>query len=103
MLEEADMEMLLLENLLEKFESNCEWKPHVNNLCFNSFDESMKYLAECIGKDGSVEDLVSLDGQLGVLSSNDKGRDELLQQKGSTESLINEDKNLQWGRDSHVF
>ena len=27
MLEEADREMLLLENLLEKLESNCEWKP----------------------------------------------------------------------------
>ena len=26
-LEEADREMLLLENLLEKFEPNCEWKP----------------------------------------------------------------------------
>ena len=47
-------------------------------LCFNSFDEEMKYLEECIDKDESVEDLVSLDGQLGVLSSNDKGRDELL-------------------------
>ena len=42
-LEESNMEMLLLENLLEKSESNCEWKPHVNKLCFNSFDEEMKY------------------------------------------------------------
>ena len=94
MLEEAGREMLLLENLLEKSESNCEWKPQLNKLCFNSFDEDMKYLEECIDKDESVEDLVSIDGQLGVLSSNDKGRDELLQKKESTESLINEDNNL---------
>ena len=79
MLEEADKEMLLLENLLEKSESNCEWKPQVNKLCFNSFGEDMKYVERCIDKDESVEDLVSVDGQLGVLSSNDKGRDELLQ------------------------
>ena len=51
MLEEADREMLLPENLLEKFESNCEWKPQVNKLCFNSFDEEMKYLEGCIVKD----------------------------------------------------
>ena len=86
--------MVLQEKLLDKSEFNCEWKPQVNNLCFNSFGEEMKYLGECIGKDESVEDLVSLDGQLGVLSSNDKGRDELLQQKESTQSLISEDNNL---------
>ena len=93
-LEEADREMLLLENLLEKFESNCEWKHQVDKLCFNSFDEEMKYLEACIGKDNSVKDLVSLDGQMELLSSNDKSRDELLQQKESTKSLINEDNNL---------
>ena len=38
-LEEADREMLLLDNLLEKSESNCEWKPQITKLCFNSFDE----------------------------------------------------------------
>ena len=61
-LEKADMEMLLLENLLEKSESNCEWKPQVNKLCFNIFDEEMKYLKGCIGKYESVKYLVSLDG-----------------------------------------
>ena len=76
--------MLLLENMLEKSESNCEWKSQVNKLCFNSFDEEMKYLEGCIGKDESVKDLISLDGQMELLSSNDKGKDELLQQKEST-------------------
>ena len=94
MLEEADMEMLLLENLLEKSESNCEWKPQVNKLCFNNFDDEMKYLEGCIGEDESVKDLVSLDGQMELLSSNDKGKYELLQQKESTESLMNEGNNL---------
>ena len=79
MLEELDREMLLLENLLEKSESNCEWKPQVNKLCFNSFDEEMKYIEGCIGKDESVKDLVSIDGQMELLSSNDKGKDEVLQ------------------------
>ena len=86
--------MLLLENLLEKYESNCEWKPQVNKLCSNIFNEEMKCLEEYIGKDECVDDLVSLDGQLEVLSSNDKGEDDLLQQKESTESLINEGNNL---------
>ena len=93
-LEEADWELLLLANLLEKYESNYELKTQVNKLCLNSFDEEMKYLEECIDKDESVEYLVSLDGQLEVFSSNDKVRDELLQQKESTKSLINEDNNL---------
>ena len=77
-LEEADRKMLLLENLLEKPESNYEWKPQVNELCFNSVDEEMKYLEECIGKDESVKDLVSLDGQMKLLSRNDKSIYELL-------------------------
>ena len=47
---EADREMLLLENMLEKYESNCEWEPQVNKPCCNSFDEEMKYLEGCIGK-----------------------------------------------------
>ena len=93
-LEEAGREMLLLENLLEKSESNCAWKPQVNKLCFNIFYEEMKYLEGCIGKDESVKDLVSLDGQMELLSSNDKGKYELLQQKESTESLINEGNNI---------
>ena len=79
MLEDADREMLLLENLLEKYESNCEWKPQVNKPCFNSFYEEMKYLEGCIGKAESVKDLFSLDGQMELLSSNDKGKNELLQ------------------------
>ena len=41
-----------------------------------------------------MEYIVSLDGHLEVLSSNDKSRDELLQKKESTESLINEGSNL---------
>ena len=84
----------MIENLLEKSESNCEWKPQVNKLCFNSFDEEMKHFEGCIGKDESVKDLASLDGQMALLSSNDKGKDELLQQKEPTESLINEGTNL---------
>ena len=44
MLEEADKEMLLLENMLRKSESICEQKPQVNKLYFNSFDEEIKYL-----------------------------------------------------------
>ena len=94
MLEEADREILLMESMLDKSESNCEWKPQVNKLCFNSFDEEMKYLEGCIGKDESVKDLVSLDGQMELLSSNDKRKNELLQQKESTESLNNEGRNL---------
>ena len=52
---------------------------------------------ECLAgkdKEESGKDPVSLDGQLEVLSSNDKGRDELLQKKESTVSLINEGINL---------
>ena len=86
--------MLLLENLLQKSESNCEWKPQVDKLCFNSFDEEMKYLEGCIGKDEGVKYLVSLDGQMKLLSSIDKGKDELLQGKESTMSLINVGNNL---------
>ena len=62
MLEEVVREMLLLENLLGKTESNCEWKRQVNKLCFNSFDEEMKYLEGCLGKYESVKYLVSLHG-----------------------------------------
>ena len=43
-LEEADNEILLLEILLEKSESDCELESRVNKLCFNSFDEELKYL-----------------------------------------------------------
>ena len=93
-LEEADKEILLLENLIKESESNCEWKPQVNKQCFNSFDDEMRYLEGCIGKDKSVKDLISLDGHMELLSSNDKGKDELLQQKDSTEPLINEGSNI---------
>ena len=54
----------------------------------------MKYLEGCIGKDESVKYLVSLDGQMELLLRNDKGEDELLQQKESIESLLNEGNNL---------
>ena len=69
---------------MKEFESNCELEPQVSKLCFNSFDEEMKYFEECIGKGGSVEDSVR------VLPSSDKGKDKLLQQKGFVKSLINE-------------
>ena len=65
-LPESNKEMLLLENLLEKSESNCEWKPQVNKPCFNSFYEEMKYLDGYIGKDESVKDPVSPDGDESV-------------------------------------
>jgi len=50
----------------------------------------MRFLEECIGKDAVVKDSVSLDRQVGVLPSTDKGKDELLQHKGFTKSLFNE-------------
>ena len=53
-LEEAKREILLLENLLKEFESNCELEPQVSKLCFNNFDEEMKYLEECIGRDENI-------------------------------------------------
>ena len=91
---ESGREMLLLENLLEKYVSNCEWKPQVNKLCFNNFDEEVMFLEVCINKYESVKYLVHLDEQMELLSSNEKIEDELLQQKESTESLINEGSNL---------
>jgi len=89
-LEEADKEILLLENLLRESESSCELESQVNKLCFNSFDEEMKFLEECIGKDAIVKDSVSLDSQMGVFPSNAKDQMELLQQKEFTKSLFNE-------------
>ena len=47
-------------------------------ICFNSFDEEMKYLEECIGKDESGKDSVSTDRKMEVFPRNDKIRDELL-------------------------
>jgi len=93
-LEEADREVYLLENLLVKSQSNRELEPRVNQLCFNSFDEEMKYLEECIGKDVVVNDSVSLDRLRGVLPSSEKSKDKLLQQKGFVKSLINEGNSL---------
>ena len=61
-LQEDEREVLLLENLLEKYESNYEWKPQVDKLCFNNFDEEVMFLEVCIDKDESVKDLVRLDG-----------------------------------------
>ena len=65
-LKEADKEILLLENLLEKSESNCELEPQVNELCFNSFDEEMRFLEECIGRYAVVKDSISLDRKMGM-------------------------------------
>ena len=61
-LEEDEREVLLLENVLEKYESNYEWKPQVDKLCFNNFDEEVMFLEVCIDKDESVKYLVRLDG-----------------------------------------
>ena len=83
-LEEAARKILLLENLLKESESNYELEPQVSKQCFNNFDEEMKYLEECIGKDESVEDSVR------VLSSSSKGKEKLWQQKGLVKSLVNE-------------
>jgi hypothetical protein len=60
-LEEDNKEILLLENLLKESESNSELEPQVNELCFNSFDEEMRFLEECIGKDAIDKDSVNLD------------------------------------------
>ena len=48
-----------MENLLEKSESNCELEPHVNEICFNSFDEEMRFLEECIGIYAVVKDSIN--------------------------------------------
>ena len=61
-LEEDEREVLFLENLLEKYESNYEWKPQVDKLCFNNFDDEVMFLEVCIDKDESVKYLVRLDG-----------------------------------------
>ena len=69
---------------MKESESNYELEAQVRKLCFNSFDEEMKYFEEYIGKGGSVEDSVR------VLPSSGKGKDKSLQQKGLVKSLINE-------------
>ena len=79
MLEEDEKEILLLENLLNEFESDCELEPRVNELCFNNFDEEMRFLEECIGKDAVFKDSVSLDRKIGVFPSSDKEKYGLLQ------------------------
>ena len=99
LLEEADKEILLLENLLDKSESNCELEPQVKELCFNSFYEEMRFLEECIGRYAVVKDSISLDRKMGVLLSNDKGKDKLLQQKGFFKSLFNKG-NISIGRET---
>ena len=90
MLEVADKENLLLENLLKKSESNCELEPQVNELYFNSFDEEMRFLKECIGKDAVVKDSVNLNREMGVFPSNHKRKYNLLQHKGFVKPLLNE-------------
>lgn len=77
-LEEADMEIYLLENLLKKFKSNCEEELQVNKLYFNSLDGEMKYLEEWIRKDESVKDSVSLDREMELLSSSDGDKEYLV-------------------------
>ena len=72
MLEEAEREILLLENLLKESESNCELEPQVSKLCFNNFDEEMAYLEDCITRDKNIEDLVR------VFPNGDKSEDKLL-------------------------
>ena len=42
--EEANIEILLLENLLREFESSHGLRPQVNDLIFSNFDEEMRFL-----------------------------------------------------------
>jgi len=62
MLEEANIEILLLENLLRESKSSHELRPHVNDLSFSNFDEEMRFLEECIGRDVNEEHSVNLEG-----------------------------------------
>lgn len=68
-LEEAEKEILLLENLLKKSESNWKLGLQVEELCFNNIDEEMKYFEEHIGNDEGIKDSV------GVLPSSNHEND----------------------------
>jgi hypothetical protein len=59
-LEEAEREILLLENLLKKSESNWKLGLQVEELCFNNLDEEMKYFEEHIGNDEGIKDSVGV-------------------------------------------
>jgi hypothetical protein len=59
-LEEAEREILLLENLLKKSEPNWKLGLQVEKLCFNNLDEEMKYFEEHIGNDGGIKDSVEV-------------------------------------------
>ena len=85
-LEEADREIYLLENLLGKSESNCEVELQVNKLYFNSLEEEMKYLEERLRKDESVKDSVSLDREMELLSSNDEDKEDLVYLEGQSKN-----------------
>jgi hypothetical protein len=59
-LEEAEREILLLENLLKKSESNWKLGLQVEKLCFNNLDEEMKYFEEHIGNYEGIKDSVEV-------------------------------------------
>jgi hypothetical protein len=59
-LEEAEREILLLENLLKKSESNWKLGLQAEKLCFNNLDEEMKYFEEHIGNDEGIKDSVGV-------------------------------------------
>jgi hypothetical protein len=59
-LEEAEREILLLENLLKKSESNWKLGLQAEKLCFNNLDEEMKYFEEHISNDEGIKDSVGV-------------------------------------------
>jgi hypothetical protein len=59
-LEEARREILLLENLLKKSESNWNLGLQVEKLCFNNLDEEMKYFEEHMGNYEGIKDSVEV-------------------------------------------
>ena len=75
MFEEADIEILLLENMLREFESSHELRPQVNDLSFSDLEEEMRFLEECIGRDVSKKDSASSERQIELSHSCDKEED----------------------------
>jgi len=90
MLEEADREILLLENMLREFDSRHELKPQVNNLSFSDFDEEMRFHESCIGKEVNKKDSTNLEGQKEMSQNNDKEKDSNEEEDGEDMSHIDE-------------
>jgi hypothetical protein len=59
-LEEAEREILLLENLLKKSEPNWKLGLQVEKLCFNNLDEEMNYFEEHIGNYEGIKESVEV-------------------------------------------